>query len=218
MAIDTEPCLSFGEDLSALLDGELEAGREAEVRAHLATCEPCRTHLASLASVNEGLRALVGRPVPANLEAQLFARIAAERENGVARPVSLLRRAPGGRRLGATFGAVALAAAAALALYLGVVRNRGPIEESPRIVQLPVRRPEPAPVAPHGPQAAAPQLAENASTPEDDTDPEPELDNASDEDLGVAVELDTLEDLDDLDVIANLPLLERMEVGGKDAG
>jgi negative regulator of sigma E activity len=219
MASDTEPCLSFGEDLSALLDGELEAGREAELRAHLATCEPCRTHLASLASVNDGLRALVGRPVPANLEAQLFARIAAERENGVAQPVSLARRAPGGRRLGATFGAVALAAAAALALYLGVVRNRGPVEESPRIVQLPgPLRPEPAPAAPHGPQAAVPQLAENASTPEDDTDPEPELDNASDEDLGVAVELDTLEDLDDLDVIANLPLLERMEVGGKDAG
>ena len=59
MAIDTEPCLSFGEDLSALLDAELEAGREAELRAHLATCDTCRAHLASLASVNDGLRAQV---------------------------------------------------------------------------------------------------------------------------------------------------------------
>jgi anti-sigma factor RsiW len=212
MAIDTEPCLSFGEDLSALLDGELEAGREEQVRAHLAACEACRAHLASLGSVNAGLRALVGRPVPANLEARLRARIAAERENGAAQLASIVRsRPPAVRRLGATFGAVALAAAAALALYLGVVRNRGPVE-APSIVQAPV------PESPHGQQSAVSQIAKSAPASERGTEPAPELDDASDEDLGVAVELDNLEDLDDLDVIANLPVLERMDTGRNGAG
>jgi anti-sigma factor RsiW len=217
MAIVSEPCLSYGEDLSALLDGELDSAREAELRAHLAACEACRTHLASLASVNDGLRALAGRPVPGNLEAQLFARIARERGNGAA--ALSRRRSLRGRRLGATFAVAALAAAAALALYLGVVRNPTPVEPGPAIAQQPAPPlPEPTPVAPRVQEPAASQLAESAPAPQDGMDTEPDLEAASDEDLAVATELETLDELDDLDVIANLEVLERMEVGGNDAG
>ncbi len=217
MAIVSEPCLSYGEDLSALLDGELDSAREAELRAHLVACEPCRTHFASLAGVNDGLRALAGRPVPANLEARLFARIATERRTGAA---SLTRRRSlRGRRLGATFAVAALAAAAAVALYLGVVRNPAPDEPGPAIAQQPAPPlPEPAPVAPRVQEPAASQLAESAPAPQDEMDTEPVLEAASDEDLAVATELETLDELDDLDVIANLELLERLEVGGNDAG
>ena len=159
----TTGCDEFGEELSALLDGELTPEREAGVRAHVAGCAACRAELAALERVDPWL-ARVAAPAPsARLSDALHARIAAEavapRRRWLARPAAL----------------AAWAAAAALALYFGVGRQRTPL-------------------APEGAQGEGP-LAEA------------ELDALPADELAVGLELDTAQDLE---VIANLELLEAL--------
>lgn len=210
MTTDREICLSFDEDLSALRDGALSQEREAEVEAHLAGCAPCRARLASFAAVDEGLRGLVSRPVAPNLEARLFARLEAERAaaaeraapaagrsdgRGLARAArgerSLPRRRP---RKALALVAMLTTVAAALAVYLGVLRSPGPLEPS-------------AGVRPPGIVAVQERPA---------SQPGSALEAASEEELSVAIELETLEDLE---VIANLELLEQLDARGeKDNG
>jgi len=105
----TGACSSYAEDWSALLDGELDASREAEMRAHADTCAACAAKLASLARVDV---LLAGLPVPetrAALLDGLRARIASQ---------------PPPRRSRRTYAGwtAAAAAAAALLLYLALPR------------------------------------------------------------------------------------------------
>ena len=87
------------DELSALLDGELDAATEAAVRRHLDGCEPCRAELDEVATVRRALRDLPAMPAPPGF---------------VGRVVDQRRRA---NRRGV---AIALLAAA-LALVIGVV-------------------------------------------------------------------------------------------------
>jgi hypothetical protein len=232
MAIVSNDCSELEADLSALLDGELGPERAALLRAHVDACERCRGQFARLARL---AALLAGAPlpvVPASLHARLAARIAAANETdtrvrGFAPPRV---RAP--RRTGWSRAAGALAAiAAGVALYLAVVgREPAPLggESSPVQIARPhealsptaaqlAQRAAPgpgapsAPAAPHREHAASPPVAPEvvARRPEP-APPAPaslDLDSLPDEDLGIALELDTVEDFD---VIANLDLLELM--------
>ena len=74
----TRECEGFAEDYSALLDGELEAGRAVQMRAHVEGCAYCEAELQALRNVDAMLRAAPAPEVPSDLHARLRARIAAE--------------------------------------------------------------------------------------------------------------------------------------------
>jgi anti-sigma factor RsiW len=216
------------EDLSALLDGELEASREAEVRAHTQGCARCRARLAALARVDVLLAAAPVRETSAALDANLRARIAAEGQ-AAARPEPARpdRGMPPGRsapterrsRRARPFVAALLAAAAALALYLAVGRSRTPLAPAPepRVAQAPEpvappqlpAPPEPESVEPVAPEAAPVAIAEQpAASPQPATPAQdPDFDALPAEEIAVGLELDTAADLE---VIANLELLEAL--------
>jgi anti-sigma factor RsiW len=215
-----ETCAPYEADLSALVDGELAPEREAEVRAHLGGCAACSERLEALCDVDLALASIAVPPVPAGLRARLAERIARdaatpegrdasrpapERSQAPRRPAAATRGRPR-RRLSRPALGAALAAAAALALYLAVTS----VDSS-----LPLETPAPEPrVAESVPQraAATAELAEAApARPPEAKPPEvvPEADvlaSASEEELGVILELETIEDLD---VIAELDFLER---------
>jgi anti-sigma factor RsiW len=202
-------CQGFEADLSALLDGELAPERAAELRAHIGACPGCRARLAELARVDTALSAAVLPAVPGSLRARLDARLASAGRGDT--PVRRSRRADAPRRAWRGRAAGALAAAAAgIALYLAVATREParpetapappqvarPLEAAPR--EVPREAPQavaklPAPAVPRPPPAPAPPPAELdlATVPEDE--------------LGLALEIETVEDLD---VIGNLELLE----------
>ena len=206
---DPATCRAFEEDLSALLDGELEPAREAEVRAHTAGCARCAERLARLARVDEALRSLPDAETPADLAERLRVRLEEERRRSSAsaedRGRSLdARQAPPSqrpqprRRRWLPFAATALAAAAAFALYLVFGRPR-PAGEEPTLAERERTAPEP-------------EIARREVPPEppEELVSGPELEaiqSASDEDLALALALDTLADLD---VIERLDVLEQL--------
>ncbi len=140
MAAVPETCLPFDEDLSALLDGELTPVRAGEVEAHVAGCARCQAQLAAFQRLGARLRGVRGPDVPRDLEARLLGQVAAE-SRAMRRPAHASarpRRRP--RPLGVLAGAAL--AAAALALYFGVVRRAPPpVTGAPEIS---VARQEPA--------------------------------------------------------------------------
>ena len=204
---DPATCRAFEEDLSALLDGELEPAREAEVRAHTAGCARCAERLARLARVDEALRSLPDAETPADLAERLRVRLDEERRRSSAsaedRGRSLdARQAPPSqrpqprRRRWLPFAATALAAV--LALYLVFGRPR-PAGEEPTLAERERTAPEP-------------EIARREVPPEppEELVSGPELEaiqSASDEDLALALALDTLADLD---VIERLDVLEQL--------
>lgn len=66
------------EELSAYLDGELNAAEMAEVRAHLDGCAQCRADLDSLRQAAEGVKALPRATAPADLRDKVMARLEEE--------------------------------------------------------------------------------------------------------------------------------------------
>jgi anti-sigma factor RsiW len=162
-------CARYADDWSALLDGELGASREAEMRAHAASCASCEARLAALARVDV---LLAGLPVP-ETSAALLAGVRARIE---AQPAPSAAPPPRRRRAYAAWTAAA-AAAAALLLYLAL--------------------PRPAPVAPPVEVAHEPEPARDAGDPEFDALPADEiavgleLDTA--QDLEVIANLELLE-------------------------
>ncbi len=193
-------CLAYDDDLSALIDGELSAEREAEVRVHLDACARCRARIEELCNVDLALAAAELPAVPAELRQRLAARIA--RDAAEARPAPR-RAAPrrAFRRLAAP--AAGLAAAAALALALYATLRPAPTPEAPALVAGPEPRREA--VEPPVPVVPEPAPLELAREPAPDLG-EAELDALAEEELAVVMELDTIQDYD---VIANLDLLER---------
>ncbi len=218
-------CATVADDLSALLDGELAEEREVAVRGHLESCRDCTARVAALRRVDPALAAAPAPEVPADLRARLDARLSSE-----TRP---LRESAAGRRRQAdsaagrrrrarwfTHPAMGFAAAAALALYVGVravqppVGPVGPIgvdETESRIAgtlhesMTPSSQPESRaldPLAP-SPGSASGSITGSEWAPVAEVD----LDDVSDEELAMALEFDTIEDLE---VIANLDLLERL--------
>jgi anti-sigma factor RsiW len=196
---DPASCAAFEADLSALLDGELERARESEVRAHLAGCARCTERLARLARVDEALRSLPPAEVPAGLGERLRARIGAEERVGASDRRGSRERgpAPTRRRRWIPLAATALAAAASLALYLLVARPRPAQEEPPVAV---VERPAPEREIARREPPAQP----GTEVPEADLEA---IAAASDDELALALDLDTLADFE---VIERLELLEAL--------
>jgi anti-sigma factor RsiW len=121
--------------LSALLDGNLAPEQAAALRAELARSPELAARLAALAAVDESLRELPSRPVPARLRERVRSEVAAPRRV---------------RRWLAT--AALAAAAAALALLALPLAQPDP---------RPIARSEPAPA----PAAASDLLAEAEDLP-----------------------------------------------------
>jgi mycothiol system anti-sigma-R factor len=176
---DHRACEAYDEELSALLDGELSEERETEVRTHTASCPHCTRRLDALRGVDRLLASAPAPPVPHDLRARLDARIAAEarRRPPRARPPRL-------RRLGrSALGFAAAAAAAVLALYLGVRTGETPLEDG----------------------APAPQIARTAPPAAIDLDVVPA------DELAMVLEIETIEDLDviaNLDLLVQLVAVE----------
>lgn len=151
--------------LSALIDGELEPGEEAALRAEAARDPGLAERLRELERVGEALRALPGPAVPADARARLRARIheeEAETRATSAEPSPVRTRATGtsraparpGRRGWIAAGAALAVAAAILLLLLRpaprpeddrvpLAGNDGP-PEAPAPTPSPVEPPEPA--------------------------------------------------------------------------
>ena len=233
-------CATVAEDLSALLDGELAEEREVAVRAHLESCPDCMGRVAALRRVDPALAAAPAPEVPADLRARVDARLSSEmrspRESAAVGRRKADSAAGGRRQTDSVAGrrrrarwfshpAMGFAAAAALALYVGVRAvqpldgldgldvlhgSAGPIgvdESEPQIVgTLPESmtsspQPEIRALDPLAPLPGSTSGSEWAPVAEVD------LDDVSDEELAMALEFDTIEDLE---VIANLDLLVRL--------
>lgn len=190
-------CRGFDDDLSALLDEELAPGREAEVRAHLEACAGCRSRFERLCQVDLALASLPVSEVPAGLADRLRARVAEER-HAPPRGRPVVRWAPRSRRRWRAAPWIGAALGAALVLYLSLPRGTGevpaPAESAPAVARTPAPTPEQVETPAPAPAPGALAGAEIEALPEEELD-----------DLAVALELETVEDLD---VIANLDLLE----------
>ena len=235
-------CLPFDEDLSALLDEELSTEREVEVREHLAGCARCAQRLEALCDVDLTLASLPAPQVPADLGARLAARLAAEARPEPAPVARLRpRAAPARRRLAARPAIwLAAAAAAALAVWVAVtgqdaVAPPAPVAVTPpppprelppspptpepgRLVAAEEPAPPPRPPAPVAPEPT--RVVESKAPPAEAplaTEPPlelaeaglPELADLEESDVALLLELDAVQDLE---VIANLDLLERFLV------
>ncbi len=163
----TDYDVTLDEDLSALLDGELSPERESELRARIAGEPALAARLAELEGVDGALRAMPTEAPSEELRASL--RVSLEGEGTV--PADRLRSLGDRRRLAPGWIGGALAAAAALALYLAVSSGSD---------------------FGFGPEPA--RIADS-------------LADATDEEIGIALEYETLADLD---VIEDLELLELM--------
>jgi hypothetical protein len=224
---DTAVCREFEEDLSALLDDELAPERAGELRAHVAGCERCGARFAALARVDAALAGAPAPAVPAALRARLEARLAAARAADTGTRRLLGWRAQRRSSPWLAGGAAAVAAACA-ALYLMLVERapRAPGEAAPIEIARPFSEPPPPAQAPETPReplragvpapeqiaqhetpASAPPAPAPAATSKPPAAQAIDLDALSEEELGLALELDTVEDLD---VIANLEVLERL--------
>ena len=56
------PCKEYWETLNAFVDGECSPEEEARLRAHLETCEACRTALADLTAIQDACEEWAGEP------------------------------------------------------------------------------------------------------------------------------------------------------------
>ena len=107
-----KPCEYYEELIGAALDGEISAGEREELRAHLDTCESCR-------SFYEAMKAISGTDeqlpeAPEHFTENVMARVrqaAAPEEKPVKKKAGIMR-------LATRYGA--LAAAAAVAIWAGV--------------------------------------------------------------------------------------------------
>lgn len=212
------------EDLSALVDRELEPDREAAVRRVLARDPALRDRADAFAKLDDALRALPRPPLPSDLHARTRARIAEAiradaQTDRDARPIDAATSTPGrdrsanttllrGRRPALVRWATplaALAAGIALLLWLGTSpparRDEAP---QPAIA----RAPEVGPRAGARPSAIArarEATVVERSEPLDEVDAE--LAQCSDEELAVAMEFELL---NELDVIWQLEALEAL--------
>jgi len=218
-------------ELSALLDGALDARAEASLRAELLRDPALAARLAELASVDDALRALPARPVPSDLRARLQTRLDAEARRP--RLVSLGggARASFGRRL-AGAGLAAAAALAALLLLPPFFASSGKPPE--RVAGSPPPEPlTPAPAIPAAvapPATPAPQHAERSEAPASSsaepaaiaatTPPAPESETAPDlfapePEETVALSASEEAELaalgDDADVVSVLDLLSQLD-------
>jgi anti-sigma factor RsiW len=228
----SHPCVDWDEDLSALIDGELEATRRVDVEAHVASCVRCNAQLDALRAVDQRLAEIplpeIGGRVSAARMADAVRTSEASRSPSprVQRPPadspSRSRTSPPRRERRreswktSAWMRVVTAAGIVVALLWLLERGRdsipSPSEEPPiaRVPSEPTRaKPQIAPSldpAPATPDAATLAGSDPLPTPGVGDVPA-SLEAASDEELALALELETAEDFE---VIANLELLERL--------
>ena len=209
------------EKLSALLDGELSPAEAEALRAEVARSPELAARLAALAAVDDGLRALPGPRVPAELRARVERQLRVERSAHPREPAAARRAPPRAAPRGGAIpdilrstavrgrrrwvvAAVAVAAAAALVLLalppLG--REEAPVAKREREA-LPLV--EPAPPAQEPPEAPRAALAEQP--PEPAPAPAPTAPAAEEvtlaRDLPVIEVLDVLAELDELEEVGS---------------
>jgi hypothetical protein len=231
-------CVGFEEDLSALLAGELRAAREVEVREHVEQCTRCSDRLRAFERVGESLRGLPVPAAPYDLELRLRARIESDRieRRRVVLGLTPHRRRPSFARVG-----IAVGVALVLLLGPSMTGDGGgaPVAriaqeppaptpapppravrspESRRVPQSPERQPAPkaAPqrVATREPRAQRSErpTAQPVPTVARETPPGVDLAGVSEEEIALALELDTVRDFD---VIDHLELLELLATLGE---
>ena len=105
-------CEYYEELIGAALDGEITAEEDKELRAHLESCEACRSFYEAMQAIS-GTDDALG-DVPENFTANVMARV---RETAAPAEKPAKKKA-GIARLGTRYGA--LAAAAAVAIWAGV--------------------------------------------------------------------------------------------------
>lgn len=118
-------CEYYEEQIGALLDGELAADGEAELRAHLKECENCRCFYEALCAVS-GLEETLPEP-PESFTADVMARLHTVPAPNTAAEEKQAKKKTDIRRLVTRCGA--LAAAAAVAVWAGA-RFSGGMEKS----------------------------------------------------------------------------------------
>ena len=124
-----ERCAPFEDDLSALLDGQLDAMRAAEVRTHAESCRDCAQRLAALRGVDAALRRMAAAPLDATRRERMRSALAASlraEASGASQGASPLHRTPPRRRRWLAPAGLAAASAAAAALFL-VTRTQPPV-------------------------------------------------------------------------------------------
>jgi anti-sigma factor RsiW len=182
-------CEPYEEELSALIDGELSSQREAQVRDHLSVCAGCSRSLEALRGVDHALAEIAMPEVPAGLRLRVQAEI-----QDIPQPEEATRKREVTPRRTAPSRARGRfyrpAAGVALAAAASVV------------IYLAV---VPEPTSDAGFKTPVAAVVDGAS----------ELEAASEEELAVLLLLDTIQDLD---VIANLEMLERLMVVGEGTG
>ena len=131
-------CAPFEADLSALLDGELDAPRAAAVQAHADACHDCARRLTALRAVDGELRRVAAAPVDAAridaMRSALAARLGAEPRSNPREPIAP-RTAPPRRRRWLPPVALTATAAAAAALLL-TLRPDAPVVAPAREVAV----------------------------------------------------------------------------------
>lgn len=181
-------CASFEADLSAWIDGELDAGRSAELRAHLAACAACAGRVEALRAVDATLREVARASGPAEtarierMRAATAARLRGDASGRLSR-----RSAPRRRRMVTTLAAAG--AAAGIAAIVLFVERTEPTRETTAIARP--APPSPSAAASHAIAEAEQRAAERpasdafaskgASTP-----PETPTATPSDEELELA--------------------------------
>jgi anti-sigma factor RsiW len=188
-------------ELSALIDGELSARREEELRTRIAREPALAARMLELERVDTALRALPVREPSEQLRERLQARIRAERfprREAASSPklrgtLAWLRGALASRGLWSGAALAAVAAAAVVYWTTGEMGEAGSNRagtQGPRVADR--GAPEPLPVELNG---ASDSLA-----------------GASEEELGIALEYDTLADLELLEELELLEILVALDV------
>jgi anti-sigma factor RsiW len=150
-------CADTERQLTAYLDGELDADAGTLVRGHLRGCADCRSAATAEAALRDGLRALPPRDPPPAVWAGIQAQLAAAEIAEAQRPRwrrALARWAPRGREL--AVGGVAAAVAAAALWWRVAGAPPSPPERGGHVrpAELAAREGDPAPRP--SPQAVAP--------------------------------------------------------------
>jgi anti-sigma factor RsiW len=123
-----ERCAPFDDDLSALLDGQLDATRAADVRAHAESCRDCAQRLAALRGVDTALRRMAAAPLDASRRERMRSALATslrDEADGATQGAPPRHPAPPRRRRWLAPAGFA-AAAAAVATLVVVTRMQPP--------------------------------------------------------------------------------------------
>ncbi|MBA3031541.1 MAG: zf-HC2 domain-containing protein [Gammaproteobacteria bacterium] len=115
-------------ELSAYLDGELDAGERQRVAAHLSACATCATHLADLQALSAGLKALPEDKLGFDLAGIIEGRLAS-----ATHPPAARRRRDWWLGLPVAVGA---AASIAAGVFMGAALVAGGAATAPRMAAL----------------------------------------------------------------------------------